>query len=251
MKKFLLPVVLVTVTTGLFAQTDTDTLDLDEIVNEVNVASPDRDRFVFNVHWDGWLGAADSIDVGALSRGVGIHFFYDIPLDAAKQFSFAAGVGWNNSNYYTKALFVNDTLGNTQVVPFNESQTVTRSKIVLNYVEVPVEFRFRTKPNTKGNSFKVAVGFKGGYQFANHTKYVGDDYILNENNQIIFVDGESEIKFKRYRFDNLSALQYGPTFRIGYGNVNLEAYYGLGNIFQDGQGPTGNPLQIGVSFNPF
>ena len=148
MKKFLLPVVLVTITTGLLAQTDTDTLDLDEIVNEVNVASPDRDRFVFNVHWDGWLGAADSIDVGALSRGVGIHFFYDIPLDAAKQFSFAAGVGWNNSNYYTKALFANDTLGNTQVVPFNESQTVTRSKIVLNYVEVPVEFRFRTKPNT-------------------------------------------------------------------------------------------------------
>jgi len=251
MKRILLAFMITTLSAGLFAQTEADTIDIDEIINETNVSSPDRDRLVFNVHWDGWLGAADSIDVSALSRGVGLHFFYDIPVVDSKLISFAIGLGWNNSNYYTKALFINDTVGNTIPVLFNESQRVQRNKIVVNYFEVPVEFRFRTKPNGKGNSFKVAVGFKGGYQFANHTKYIGDDYKVNEDYNVDFVNPDNGIKVKTYRFNSLSSLQYGPTIRIGYGNVNLEAYYGLGPIFQDGQGPEGNPLQIGVSFNPF
>ncbi len=252
MKRTVLTLAMLAMFAGAYAQTDMEEeIDIDDIVNEMNTASPVRDRFVFNLHWDGWMGAADSIDVGALSRGVGLHFFYDIPMVKSELVSFAIGVGWNNSNYYTKALFVTDTIGNTVPVMFDESQSVQRNKLVLNYLEVPLEFRFRTKPNQKGNSVKVAVGFKGGYQFANHTKYIGDDYLLDQNNQVSFVDGENEIKVKRYRYSNLSSLQYGPTFRIGYGNINLEAYYGLGTIFQDGSGPEGSPLQIGISFNPF
>ncbi|MBK8345080.1 MAG: hypothetical protein IPL12_18430 [Bacteroidetes bacterium] len=49
----------------------------------------------------------------------------------------------------------------------------------------------------------------------------------------------------------MSNLQYGPTIRLGYSKVNIEAYYGLAPIFIDGEGPTGNPLTIGISFNPF
>jgi hypothetical protein len=239
--------------TGLLqAQTDTDTLFMeDEIINPVAPPSTDRDRFVFSAHWDGWLGAPDSLEVGPLSRGVGLHFYYDIPFDAAKRYSFAVGLGWNNMNYYTKALFANDTLGNTLIVPFDASQTVSRNKISLNYVEVPLEFRLRTKPNQKGNSFKVAIGFKAGYEFSNHTKYIGDEYKLDENNQIASINNSTEIKYKFYNYSSLSSLQYGPTLRIGYANVNLEAFYGLATTFQDGQGPTGSPLQIGVSFNPF
>lgn len=244
---------LVLLTGSLQAQTDieTDTLGMDEIVNEINVGTPDRDRFVFSLHWDGWLGAPDSIEVGPLSRGVGLHFFYDIPFDAAKKYSFAIGVGWNNANYYTKAAFVNDTSGVTFVAPFLEGQSVKRNKISMNYVEVPLEFRFRTTPNDKGNSFKFALGFKGGYQFANHSKYVGDIYALDTMNQVSGYVADNEIKVKSYRYAGLSTLQYGPTLRIGYGNVNLEAFYGLAGIFQEDKGPVGTPLQIGVSFNPF
>ncbi|HAE12866.1 MAG: outer membrane beta-barrel protein [Chitinophagales bacterium] len=236
----------------IFAQTDTTTVvDDEEIVNEMNVGTPDRDRFVFSLHWDGLLGAPDSMDVGPLSRGVGLHFYYDIPFDAAKQYSFAVGLGWNNANYYTKSLLVNDSLGNTNIVGFNESQSVTRNKLAVHYVEVPVEFRFRTKPNQKGNSFKVAVGFKGGYQFSNHTKYVGDEYLIDDANNVTLVDNANEIKYKFYRYSSLSSVQYGPTLRIGYANVNLEAFYGMAGLFQEGKGPAGTPLQIGVSFNPF
>ena len=38
----------------------------------------ERDRFIFSVHWDGWLNAPDSLKVSAISRGIGFHFYYDI-----------------------------------------------------------------------------------------------------------------------------------------------------------------------------
>jgi hypothetical protein len=201
---------------------------------------PSRDRIIVNLHWDGWLGAPDSLNVKGLSSGIGFHFFYDIPLGESN-FSFATGAGLSWSNFYHNGLFSYDTAQNTIFTPFPDSITFNKNKLVINYFEIPVEFRFRTDPR-KGNSFKIAIGFKGGYTLSDHTKYVGEDFLLGS---------DDEIKFKTYRSKNLSNLQYGPTFRIGYSKVNLEAYYGLAEIFEEGKGPTGNPLTIGVSFNPF
>ncbi|MFN3939061.1 MAG: outer membrane beta-barrel protein, partial [Chitinophagales bacterium] len=123
-----------------------------------------------------------------------------------------------------------------------ESINVKKNKLALGLLEIPIEFRYRTLPDGKGNSFKVAVGFKGGYQFTNKTKYVGDD---------IFFNTAEETKIKVFRYEALNTFRYGPTFRVGYGAVNLQAFYGLSEIFQEGKGPTGFPMEIGISFNPF
>lgn len=202
----------------------------------------DRDRLVFNLHWDGWLGSDDSIDINAFSRGVGFHFFYDIPLDKKEQFSFAPGIGYSCSNYYINTLLVEDSLDNVSAVVIADDVNVKKNKLALGLVEVPVEFRFRTLPDSKGNSFKVAVGFKGGWQFTNKTKYVGDD---------IFFNGPSEVKIKLFRYDALNQFRYGPTFRLGYGAVNLQAFYGLSDLFEKDRGPVGFPMEIGISINPF
>lgn len=71
MKRFFLPVFICAIATQLAAQG----------VDADNRPDMDRDRIVFNLHWDGWLNTPDSIKVNAFSRGVGFHFFYDIPLD--------------------------------------------------------------------------------------------------------------------------------------------------------------------------
>ena len=202
----------------------------------------DRDRLVFNLHWDGWLNSPDSLKVNAFSRGVGFHFYYDIPLDKNNQFSFAPGIGYSCSNYYINALLVEDSLDYVHVDVIDEAVNVKKNKLALGLLEVPVEFRFRTLPDGKGNSFKIAAGFKGGWQFTNKTKYVGDD---------IFFNGPSEVKVKLFRYEALNIFRYGPTFRIGYGAVNLQAFYGLSELFNKEEGPTGFPMEIGISFNPF
>ncbi len=201
-----------------------------------------RDRFLISLHWDGWMGAPDSLKVKGLSSGIGIHSMYDIPL-GGDNVSFAIGAGFSWSNYYNNALFAYDS--NTTVIdPLTDEDTISysKNKFVINYVEVPLEFRFRTDENNSGNRFKVAVGFKAGYMLSNHTKFVGEDYISGTSD---------EIKYKQYRIRNVSTLQYGPTLRVGYGKVNIQAYYGLATIFEEGKGPSGTPLTVGISFNPF
>ncbi len=232
MKRFFLPVFICAIATQLAAQG----------VDADNRPDMDRDRIVFNLHWDGWLNTPDSIKVNAFSRGVGFHFFYDIPLDKKNQFSFAPGIGYSCSNYYSNALFVEDSTDKVIVDIIEDGVQVNKNKIALGLLEVPVEFRFRSMPDGKGNSFKLAIGFKGGWQFTNKTKYAGDDIIFNT---------PSDVKVKIFRYEALNMFRYGPTVRIGYGAINLQAFYGLSELFNEGEGPTGFPLEIGVSFNPF
>ncbi len=219
---------------GQVIDTVTSTADLYE--NE----DPSRDRIILNVHWDGWLGAPDSLSIKGLSSGFGMHFFYDIPL-GSDNVSFAIGAGFSWSNYYNNAYFTYDTSQFTIVNRFNDSVQWKKNKFVLNYVEVPLEFRFRTDEKN-GNRFKLAIGFKGGYVISNHTKFVGDDWKYGS---------ADEIKYKDYRVKNISGLQYGPTLRIGYSKINIDAYYGLAPLFEEGKGPEGNPITVGISFNPF
>ena len=240
MKRIVLTFTILLTALSIFSQT-TDTMPVPEATIE-NAEDPSRDRIIMNVHWDGWLGAPDSFKVKGLSSGVGLHIFYDIPLGTPlASFAIGAGISW--SNYYNNSYFIYDTAQNTIPVRFDtDTIQYTRNKLVINYVEVPIEFRFRTKKNGSGNRFKAAIGFKAGYVLTNHTKFVGDDWKYGSND---------EIKYKEYRVKNLTGLQYGPTLRLGYSKVNLEAYYGLAPIFVDGKGPTGNPITIGISFNPF
>lgn len=240
MKKLSVLFYIISICTILQAQdttkTNSDTLE----------SSIDRDRFIFDLHYDGWLGAPDSLKVGAFSRGVGVHYYFDIPFnkttDTTAQFSFAPGIGYSCSNYTNKAQFIADSAGMVSIDPFDASVDPKRNKLVLNYVEVPLEFRFRTKENDRGNRFKIALGFKGSYMFSSHITYVGPESASNLT---------EEVKYKTYRIKSLNTIQYGPTFRFGYANVNLEAYYGLNSIFETDKGPVGTPLVIGVSFNPF
>jgi hypothetical protein len=239
MLKRLFSLVLMSAAVSAFAQTDsTSSLNLPTTLNE----DQSRDRFLISFHWDGWMGAPDSLKVKGLSSGLGIHSLYDIPLGSDKV-SFAIGAGFSWSNYYNNALFAYDST-TTYIDPLTDEDTIgyDKNKFVISYFEVPVEFRFRTKENNSGNRFKVAVGFKGGYMLSNHTKFVGEDYLTGSSDQI---------KYKQYRIKNVSTLQYGPTLRVGYGKVNIQAYYGLAGIFEDGKGPSGTPLTVGVSFNPF
>lgn len=245
MKSILLSFFLILSGSIAFAQVaiDSTAAKKDSVVLSRN---PARDRFIFDLHWDGWLDAPDSMDIKGFSSGVGFHFFYDVPFGKPSTekagASFAIGIGYSASNYYNKSFFSYDTTTNiTSVNPYSADITIKKDKFVVNYLEVPLEFRFHTKEN-KGNSFKIAIGFKGGYVFSNHTKYVGED-----PQQI----SDDDIKVKVYRIPNVNKLQYGPTFRIGYGNVNLQAYYGLNTIFEDGFGPSGQPITVGISFNPF
>ena len=196
-----------------------------------------KDRIVLDFTFDNWLHqlpASSGFSTDWFSRGFNLYMMYDVQLGSSPM-SLAIGAGLGTSSMFLNSAIVKADSGKVSTfAPI--TQDYKKNKLSLNYVEVPIELRYRSKSSPNGNSFKVALGFKGGYLFNSHTKYK-----IEEN-------GKSKT-FKESRIDNLYKFRFGPTFRIGYGPVNFIAWYGASKVFDNGKGPDLRPFSVGISIN--
>jgi hypothetical protein len=229
--------------TGLFAQeTDATTdpaEDFTELKKRINKSS---DRLAMDFTYDLALNMPDSIKTKGFSRGFNIYFMYDVVLGKSR-FSIAPGFGLGTNNYFHNNTISSDTAG-TYFNPIASDIKVKKNKLSLTYLDIPIEFRFRSKPNAKDNSWKFAVGFKAGLLIHNKWKYKGEEVRQGP----AFEEGR-EVKFKEYNIENLNRFRYGVTARAGYGVWNVFAFYGISELFKEGRGPGMTPLSIGVSIN--
>ena len=202
-----------------------------------------RDRFVIELAHDNWLNTPDGLKTRWFNRGFNFHFMYDIPIGKSKNVSIAPGIGLSNANVYHNS-FLNTTADTAYftTIPDSIDYKKGKTKLATTFLDIPIELRFRTNPNEKGKSFKVALGFRVGYLLSASSKYQGDD--------IWFNTGETT-RVKQKRLPSINKFKYGPTFRIGYGSINLWGYYSLGTLFQADKGPGIQPFSVGVSFNSF
>jgi len=168
---------------------------------------------------------------------------YDIALNKNGNVSFAPGIGIGTNRYsHNKEFDVNDE-GQTFFTTLGETVNYDTNVLTTNFFDIPLELRFRTNPNKLGRRFKVAVGFKGGYLFNGHTKWVGEPKF----NTDLTVE-----KFKNFSIPNLNNLRYGYTLRIGYSNFNLVGFYSAAPLFDIGKSTVNGgikPFYIGFSFN--
>jgi len=204
----------------LFAQEE----DL-EISNRFGKA----DRLMIDLYDDIWIGKPDSIDFKWYNPGIAINLVKDFPLGTTN-FSFAIGLGIGTHNMrYNANLYTDPVSFENYFV--NRVDTPKQNKMVLSYIDIPAEIRFRTK---RDNVFRLAIGGKIGYNINNHIKFVTEDF-----------------KIKTYDVPYLNKLRYGVTARIGYKMVNFYVYYGLSTLFEEKHGPEMAPLSIGISVIPF
>ena len=179
------------------------------------------------------------------NRGINVYFMYDILLgkkSKPRHFSIAPGIGVGSENYYFKKYGMSwhrDTI--TRFYALGDSISSKKSKLNMTYIDIPIEFRYRSAPNKKtGMSWKIAVGFKLGFLVGSKWKYKGEDPYKN--------DGE-QITFKDIKVANMSKFRYGPTIRGGYGPLSLFCYYSIGSAFATNKGPKFNPIVFGLSVN--
>ena len=198
----------------------------------VNESAKKRFSIAFGMFTDIWQNVPSGLKTRAINQGVNVFATYNIPFGKSN-FGFSAGLGFRVHNLY----------GNFQVKGYNDSIQFVRipdsigyqrSKIVLPYIELPVEFRFKTK-----YKFAIGIGFKVGYMLPAHTKWVGDDYLFNTPDKL-------RVNFRDIKY--LEKFSYGPTLRIGYKWFHVNAYYSLSKIFK---GYNTTPLSIGFLLMPF
>lgn len=108
-----------------------------------------------------------------------------------------------------------------------------KSKLVVNYVTIPLILEFQTNPYSRPSSFHMSAGAIMGFRLCSHTKIV-------ENS-----NGKNKIK------DNgsfhMQPFRWDLTARIGWGVVNLYANYSLNSLFLADKGPELYPFTVGVS----
>ncbi|HZH68477.1 MAG TPA: porin family protein [Chitinophagales bacterium] len=236
MHKYYFLFLLLTATLTLSAQESEVNLDVeeaDEFVEFKKDINESSDRIVIDFSYDMLLNLPDSIKTKGFSRGINVYFTYDIVLGNSR-FSIAPGIGFGSNNYFMNYKISSDTAG-VYFDEFDKEVKPKKSKIGLTYIDIPVELRFRSKPNKKGTSWKLAAGFKAGYMIQNKWKYKGTDFGMGK-------------KFKQFDIEHVNKFRYGVMLRGGYGIWNLFAYYSLSDVFNN-NGPKMTPLSFGISIN--
>jgi len=226
-----------------FAQENERPEEIQKIIDD------NQERFVFELTHDRADGD-DAPDIATLSRGVNVYYMKNIPLGESK-FSVAPGLGIANRQLYMKNIYDFDaSSGMVSLIDVPENLERNVSKLNFTYLEAPVELRWASQQDKRGHSFKVATGFRAGYMLSSKFKYTGqvftDDYFVNDGNDVTYTE-----KLKLKKLENLVRYRVAPSFRVGYGSVNLFGYYQVNNDFDAGRGPKMNGYSLGVSISSF
>lgn len=214
-----------------------------EETNKEKVGRPDiPGTFLAELGFNMPLGASDDFDAGFFgSRTINIYYQYDIPLFESR-FVFSPGIGFGLDRFKFKNNYTMDYESGTDVLIMTKSELdISKSQLITDYLDVPIELRYINNPSNPSGSFKVAVGFRAGVLFSSFTK-------------IKYKEDSETIKEKTKRNWNLNNFRYGVYGKIGVGNVSLFGYYNLSTLFKNGEGPDGkdiNNLTFGISFAVF
>lgn len=114
--------------------------------------------------------------------------------------------------------------------PLIDPIPVEKSKLVVNYIGVPVSLGFQDKPGDN-SKFSAKVGVHAGYRVRTHTK-------------IKQTGGNVEKQFDDF---NMNDFYLSPFVNVSYGDMGLYMRYPLTNLFKNGQGANTQVIQFGIT----
>jgi hypothetical protein len=208
--------------------------------SEVFSQEDDRERLdmmMINLNSSFLLGSKGLFDQKFFSHGYDIALMYDHFLPRSPM-SVGIGLGISHMRIYSNAQveWVDSNETNFHlfnVIPFDS--TYKRSAFNLNYLEIPAELRYRSKPDERGHPWKISIGAKVGFKI---------------NARQLLVDDQA-YRFTSTRFPNTARVRGTATFRVGYGKFSIYGAYQFTPLFHEGQGTELYPLSIGMCLSLF
>lgn len=105
-----------------------------------------------------------------------------------------------------------------------------KSKVVVNYLGVPISLGFQSNSHTPEDGFFVRAGVNAGYRVRTHSK------VKLEN-------GNKDKNFDDFSFNDFAL---SPFVLIGYNSIGLYARYTTTPLFTSGQGEEAYAFQFGL-----
>jgi len=185
-----------------------------------------EDQFYASITYNLIQGKPRDYSQYSVSTGLGFGFLRDMPINKKRNHSIAIGLGYNYNNI-KHSLVVGDTLGQT-TYEVKSKTTFTRNKLVLHYLDLPIEFRWRNSNDVSHEFWRVYAGIKLSYLFY--------DKAFNES------EGKQTVTIKNDA--NLNRLAAGLYVAAGYNTWNFYAYYGLTSIYDEPLMESGEKLKL-------
>jgi hypothetical protein len=156
-----------------------------------------------------------------------------------KQFGLTTGLGfeWNNYRFDNNVMIGRDSLGIKGDYLNTEGFNYTKSKMVVNYLTLPVLFEYQTNRFSKKNSFHITAGLISGLRIGSHTKVVYND------------GAKQKDKYNDKKDYDINPFKFELTGRIGWNKINLYANYSLTTLFKDNRGPELYPFAVGITLS--
>lgn len=175
----------------------------------------EQDWFSYDISTLFMQGAPAGYQQEGWSNGHSLSFMKDILLGKSK-FSIAVGLGYTSNNFKSNMrLLVDENTGVASFVLLNsDSISYNRNKVNAKYVEVPVELRFRSKPDKNGRYLKTYLGVKGGVRISSYS---------------LFENDHGQVRY--YHPSEVNRWSASTYLRLGYGTVSLYGFYSLLPLF--------------------
>lgn len=211
---------------NVFSQEVPDFKALDSLYRE--------DQFYVGISYNVLQKLPDGFSEGKFTPSYSIGFQRDMPINKARNKAIAIGLGYAINNF-NQNIIITKTDGIPQYSFPDDETNFDKNKLTLHYLEIPLEYRWRTSVPETHIFWRIYTGFKLSYLIYDRSKYTnGSDKVITTNNK------------------DLNKFQYGVYMAAGRNTWNFHIYYGLNPIFKsakiEGESIDMNTLNMGLMF---
>ncbi len=209
-------------------------------VQETDTLSPPadphyrEDQFYASVAYELMQAAPKGYSQYSFSTEVTTGFLRDFPVNKRRNKAIAIGVGYAYNNIKHNLLVAEGDPSNAYEIV---SKTLfDKNKLVLHYVELPIEFRWRTSNDVSHMFWRVYAGVKFSYLFKDKAEVYYSDYSVKIKND-----------------PNMNKWITNVYIAAGYNTWNFYAGLALNSLYKNTLAASGEslkmqPLRFGMMF---
>ncbi len=185
-----------------------------------------EDQFYVSISYNFSHKAPENFKQYSFSTGLSAGFLRDFPISENRHWAIAPGIGYS----------FNDLKQNINFSSISDDQVteIVKSRIILHYLDVPLEIRWRNATPDSHKFWRIHGGLMASYLISGKFKYEGS-----------FGTGTDNIN------DILNKFQYATYLTFGFNTWNAYIHYGLNPYFDKNKTTDVNnmsSLKIGLMF---
>lgn len=136
-----------------------------------------EDQFYASVSYNLIHGKADRYSQNSFSTGLTVGFLRDIPLNEARNRAVAIGLGYSYTNikHNLKVSEITERDITSRTYEVVGDSDFSKNKLVLHYLELPIEFRWRNSTMYSHKFWRIYTGFKVSYLLNDRSQFESDE----------------------------------------------------------------------------